>query len=220
MLLAIAGKFPGDDYTDARHSSPADAGDLTQNLGRMPVLENNGETIGQSAAINNYLANELGLNGSNHLEAARIVSIFEHLKELNTAYRAIMPWGAEPTEEGLDKWFNTGATDATGVADGANRSTRHMAWWLARIEATLGNHGYAVGNKLSVADVMLFFFFGDNLSPEVHPETPAWKREVFYSKERTDAAIAQHPKIAASVRAVAENANIQKWLSVRGHQAF
>ena len=43
-LLAIAGKFPGDDYTDGRYSEPT--GDLTANLGRVPILEEDGQTLG------------------------------------------------------------------------------------------------------------------------------------------------------------------------------
>ncbi|RYY86126.1 hypothetical protein EON63_06250 [archaeon] len=70
LLLAIAGKFPGD-YVDGRYNEST--GTLTHNLGRMPVLEVGGESVGQSAAINFYLASELGLMGSSNLEAAHII---------------------------------------------------------------------------------------------------------------------------------------------------
>lgn len=217
VVLAIAGKFPGD-YTDGRFSAPE--GDLTANLGRMPILEKDGQCIGQSGAIYYYVAAENGLMGSNNWEAAQILSIEEHVKELNTAFRGLAPWGAEPSSETLDKWFNEGATDVTGPADGANRSTRFLTWWMGRIEATLGNSGFAVGSKISLADVLLHQIFGDFLTAEEAGALPEFRRVPFCSKERTDAALAKHPKIKASVDAVANHANVQKWLASRGVQGF
>lgn len=217
MMLAVAGKFAGD-YTDGRYSESP--GDLTHNLGRMPYLEVSGEGVGQSTAINFYLATELGLMGSSTLEAARIISIQEHLKELNTAYRAIVPFRSEPTEEGLDKWFTAGATDFTGAAAFKGQGSRYLRWWMARIEACLGDAGYAVGSKLSLADVVIYSFFGDHLTAEQAGALPAYAREPFGNKARTDAALAKHPKLQACVQAVANNENIQKYLANRGVQGF
>lgn len=216
MLLAIAGHFPGD-YVDGRYTNAE--GDLTQNLGRMPMLEYDGQAIGQSAAINFFLATELSLMGSNSLQAARIVSVYEHLKELMTNYRNLVPWGTEPTAEQDEKWFEGGATDSTGPADGSNR-TRYLTWFLGRIEAALDNHGFAVGDKLSLADVLLYFSLAEHLDAEQAGTLPKFRREAFGNKDRTDAAIAKHPKIHAAVQAVANHPNIQKWLSVRGVQGF
>ena len=215
VLLAIAGKFPGD-YTDGRFSVPE--GDLTANLGRMPLLEEGGQTVGQSLAIYYYVASQNGLMGNNAWEAAQILSVHEHLKELNAAFRAV-PWGDEPAKA-LDQWFDGGANDVTGVADGAGQSTRYLTWFMGRIEATLGNKGFAVGDKLSLADVLLFQVFGGYLKAEEAGDLPAFQRFPFTDKERTDAKLAAHPKIKASVDAVANNANVQKWLAMRGVQGF
>jgi glutathione S-transferase len=216
-ILAIAGKFPGD-YVDGRFNAPE--GDLTANLGRMPLLEKDGQAIGQSVAINFYLATENNLMGDNAWEAAQILSVYEHLKEMNTVFRQVIAWGAEPTEEQLTTWFDSGATDVSGPADGSARSTRYMKWWMGRIEATLGNNGFAVGNRLSLADVLIYEFFGEYLAEEEAGELPSHRREPFSNKARTDAALASHPKLNASVNAVASNANIQKWLKIRGQQNF
>ena len=216
-LLAIAGKFPGD-YTDGRYDAPN--GDLTANLGRMPILEQDGHCLGQSAAINYYVATENGLMGSNSWEAAQIISVQEHLKEMMTTFRTLFPWGAEPTAENVEKWFEQGATDVSGPADRSGYSTRYLTWWMGRIETALGDKGFAVGDKLSLADVLLFNIFGDYLKPEEAGELPDHRRFPFTNKERTDAALAKHPKIKASVDAVANHPNIQKWLSIRGVQAF
>jgi glutathione S-transferase len=217
MLLAIGGKFPGD-YVDGRYEGPT--GNLVQNLGRMPVLEVGENSIGQSAAINYYLATELGLMGSNTLEAAQIISVAEHLKEMMTTWRGLCAYGVEPTTEVLDKWFTAGATDSTGPADRAGYSTRFATWWAGRIETALGGNGFAVGNKLSLADVLLYNVFAEFLVDEQAGEMPQWKREAFGSKARTDALVAQHPKIQASINAVAANENVQKWLATRGVQGF
>lgn len=94
IMMAIAGKFPGEGYTDFRASGTSDMGDaLNCNLGRLPVLECQSGTIGQSAAINFYVASECGLMGSSSFEAAQIISITEHLKELSTAYRGLVSLG-------------------------------------------------------------------------------------------------------------------------------
>jgi glutathione S-transferase len=187
----------------------------------MPVAQIGDQSIGQSAAINYYFAAENGLLGSNNLEAAQIISIYEHLKELNTAYRAIVPYGTEPTEEMNNKWFDTGATDVSGPAVGADRSSRFLKWWMGRIESTLGNNGFAVGNKLSLADVLLYNTFAEHLRPEECKEdTPNWRKHPMGNSERVAAALAAHPKIKASCDAVAAHPNVQKWLSIRGVQGF
>lgn len=217
MLLAIAGKFPGD-YVDGRFDAPN--GDLTANLGRMPVVEVGDAVIGQSAAMNYFLAAENGLMGSNNLEAAQIIAVGEHLKEVGTAWRALVPYGTEPSAEALEKWFTEGAKDVEGVADRAGYSTRFLTWWMGRIEKALGDKGFAVGDKISLADVLIYNMFGEFLKDEEAGELPAFKREPFGSKARTDAALAAHPKINASVQAVANNANVQKWLAARGPQGF
>ena len=206
------------DYEDGRFSSPT--GDLTANLGRMPVISTGDDIIGQSAAINFYISSENGLMGSSNLEAAQIISISEHLKELMTAFRALVPWGQEPSAEALDKWFDGGATDISGYAVGADRSNRFLSWWMGRIEATLGSEGFAVGNKLSLADVLIYETFAEYLKDEEAGDLPKFRRESFCSKARTDLALSKYPKISASCEAVASNPNIKKWLEIRGVQSF
>ena len=162
--------------------------------------------------------------GSNNWEAAQIISIQEHLKEMLTAFRtlaALTPWGAAPSAESIDKWFDEGATDVSGPADRSGYSTRYLTWWMGRIEAALGDKGFAVGDKLSLADVLIYNLFGDYLKPEEAPaELPEYKRYPFTDKERTDAALAKHSKIKASVDAVANHLGMQKWLEIRGVQSF
>ena len=61
--------------------------------------------VGQSVAINYYVAAKLGLLGDSVIETAHILSIQEHLKEMKDAYNKVVPYGTAPTEENLDKWY-------------------------------------------------------------------------------------------------------------------
>ena len=42
-----------------------------------------------------------------------------------------------------------------------SNSTRYLTWWMGRIENSLGNNGFAVGNKLSLGDVYLYANFAE-----------------------------------------------------------
>jgi glutathione S-transferase len=188
----------------------------------MPLLKvNDDESIGQSTAIYLYLALENDLAGDSHFQTAQILSIFEHVKEMTTAYRNLVPAGTEPTSDALHQWFHDGAKDVTGTADSSLRSSRYSHWWMGRIEQALDHSGYAVGNKLSAADIALYYSFAEELkSNEASESFPQWRREPFGSKALVDEALKNYPKIKASVEAVAKNVNFQKWLDLRGPQGF
>ena len=219
MLLAISGKFPGTDYEDGRFSAPPDG--LEQNLGRMPIASIGDQTFGQSGPINFVIASECGLMGDSLYDAGHILSISEHIKEMLQAYMKLVPWGTEPTAENMDAWFDQGATDVTGPADRAGASTRYLTWFMGRIEQVLGTDGFAVGGKLSLADVLIYYSLFETLGDDhCNPDTPQYKREPFGSKARTDALLDKHPRLKASCLSVANNENIQKWRSLRGVQGF
>jgi len=220
IMLAIAGKAPGAGYTDERANGTADAGDsFNCNLGRMPVLSCDLGDIGQSAAINFFVASECGLMGSNTFETAQIISFAEHLKELSDSYRKLVPYGTEPSEENVTKFFDSNeATDFTGPSDMGKRNERFLKWYLGRLSVIVGE-GFAVGGKLSLADVQIFCMFGDNLSA-AECDLPAHRIECFGSKARTDAALAEFPKIKAIVENVANHDKVKHWLATRGKQGF
>lgn len=223
MLLAISGKFPGAGYEDGRFSYPPEG--LEQNLGRMPIASFGEESFGQSAAINFVVASECGLMGSSTFEAGHILSLSEHLKEMVQTYMKIVPWGTEPSPEQLDQWFDQGAKDVTGTADREGASSRHLTWWMGRIEACLeqlgGTGGFAVGGQMSLADVLLYYAFQETLADDQSPpDTPQFKKEPFGSLARTEALLASHPRVKASCQAVVGLENIQKWRRERGVQGF
>ena len=177
--------------------------------------------VGQSVAINFFVAQHVGMMGASPLEAAQILAIGEHLKELMQAFRALVPYGAEPAPAALDTFFDeASATDFTGPADGSKRAARQLLWFMGRMERLVGD-GFAVGGKVSLADVQIFNMFADSLTAEqAAGELPAHRREPFGSLARTSAALAKHPRLAKIVAGVAAHPNIIKWLAERGPQGF
>jgi len=224
LMMAIAGKFPDKGgYEDSRKSDTSDTGALLEaNLGRMPTLECDKGTIGQSAAINFYVASELDLMGASTFEAAQIIAISEHLKELRTAYTSLVPYGSEPDKKALDTFFDSkAASDYSGPADRSQMKERYFKWFVGRMEGQVGDDGFAVGGKLSLADVLLFSAFADSLTEKdmVNP-APVHRREPFASLKRTQKALAAYPKVKACIASVAENKNVKTWLASRGKQLF
>jgi len=240
VLLALAGKFPPADYDDARWAEegviPADGKlvnprpysevgkhvKLGANVGRLPVAEVNGVPIGQSLAIWYYFAAEHGFLGNNHLEAAQIIAVVETLKEARTDFSKLFPFGEPIKEENVEKWFEQGATDAEGPADMSKRSQRFLTWWTARLENQLsGEAGFAVGNKLSLADVVIHNAYAETLEAHQTVEkTLKAYAEPWTSKERTHKLLAKHHRIQAICDNVAAQPNFQKWLKERGVQYF
>ena len=224
--LAIAGRFPGDAYNgylDHRHTTPPKGDLLAANLGRLPlcVTADGHSTIGQSAAINFYIADETGMMGSNSVEAAKIMGIVESLKELREAWHKLVPHGSQGTPESLTLFFEgTEASDLTGPAVSGTASKRHLQWYLGRLEHLVGDKGYAVGSKLSLADVYMFNMFADFLPLETHPDMPQMQREPFGDLARVQKVLKAFPKIEACVASVANHPNVIKWHAMRGVQGF
>lgn len=225
MLLAIAGKFPDTDYKNGLYgmseTAPAkyDAikDKLSANLGRMPALFHGDNSVGQSVAINYYLAQSLGLMGNTVMEAAQIISIQEHLRELREAFYKLMPYGSMPTDKKMDTFFTGGATDSKGPADITNRD-RYLPWFVARMETIVGAKGFAVGSKISLADVLIYNAFAETLRDDESSVSAEKKhvKEPFYSKSRVEKALENAPNLRAIIKTVSGNGNIKKWLEVRG----
>ncbi len=225
-MFAMAGQEISESNTkvsDVRFSAPPTEG-LDANMGRLPVIEAAGESgaLGQSTAINLFVAMKLGLAGTSAWETCQIVAMCEHLKEIMTAFRVLVPYGSDPTAEALDKWFDdASASDVAGTADSSKRSSRFLRWFVGRIEGLVGPNGFAVGSSPSLADAFIFNMFADSLTTEqTFTEMPAWRREPFASLERTNAILASHPKLSKIIATVGANAGVQRWMAGRGKQGF
>ena len=224
VMLAIDGKFPGKGYTDERFDAPPTEG-LDANLGRLPILNvtTDGVTtsVGQSKGIYQYVASVTGLLGSTPLEGAQIITFAEHMTEMNLFFSKTVPYGTVPTDEAFVTLFDDAtATDYTGVADGKNSSKRNILWYASRMEHIVGKDGFAVGGKLSLADVLIFSRFGECLPEAGNEKVAKTSREPFGSLERTQKLLAQLPNLSKIVATVANHPNVVKWLAMRGPQGF
>ena len=209
QCLAIAGKFPPNDYENFLASGAPPSDLPAENCGRMPVIYENGKAIGQSGAVWRYIARRENLMGADNIQAGQIDGLVETIKELNDAYYKLFPYGNTfddaKKEELRNTFFNH---EATG------RTDRYAKWFVGFIEQVVGDNGFAVGDNFSLADVVLFQRFGDvatNLGAVGEP---------FGSLEQTNAFLKNYPKVAKIVANVASNPNIQKWLAMRGDQGF
>eukprot|EP00457_Paulinella_chromatophora_P007507 gb/GEZN01007530.1/.p1 GENE.gb/GEZN01007530.1/~~gb/GEZN01007530.1/.p1 ORF type:complete len:282 (+),score=32.15 gb/GEZN01007530.1/:168-1013(+) len=164
-LLAVAGA----DYTDYRYpihikegtgsvmerivkqemEKDAAAGKFAANMGRLPVLDVDGVTIGNSKPIARYIANTYGLMGSSALEAARIDNIAECVFDISEDF------GKQTDDAKKAKWFDTSASD------GGNQGDRSLQYYLVQLEKIVDKNGFAVGSKFSYADAAIYNKFGD-----------------------------------------------------------
>ena len=134
VLLAISGTDYADhrfaiERTDAGFSTPEftsdkESGALAANLNRAPVLLVDEQPIGQSHAIERYIATQGGLMGATPLEAAIIDSVAEHVRDVKDA-QGRKGFGMfsrdksdEEKAEAKAEWYDT-----------------DMPSWLQRIEA-------------------------------------------------------------------------------------
>jgi len=224
LCFAANSKFPPADYTDGRYDSVPEPS--AANLGRWPICQVGDEHIGQSGAIYLYAANVNGLMGDSFLQGAQIWSVYEHVREMILASQKVFTqaYGTAPADEALDKWLNGGATDASGQAVRENSSSRYLTWWLGRIENSLtGTNGFAVGNKLSLADICLYYMLDEHLPASQADESiPEFRRHPFgtTSAEVMQKKLANYPKIKASCDNAKKNAGIKKWIESRGKQKF
>ena len=136
------------------------------------------------------------------------------------SWRNLCPYGTEPTNEIWDTWFNTGADDKSpNPANMKTRSTRYFKWWISRLEYLVGTD-YAVGNRFSLVDFMLFNTLAEYLPVEQSPDLSEWRRGPFGNFLKTIDALSEYPKLRRICENVGENKNIQLWFENRGIQKF
>lgn len=148
----------------------------------MPILEAHGVTIYQSKAIFRYVSHKTGLMGSTPEEAALIDAVCETVLEMRTA-----------------------VGDAKDDSAKAALLETKLPALIASLERNVGAAGFAVGSKLSAADVALYHFAHWANAPSMFGAgCPA-----------AGALVAAAPRLGAIVKAVAANAHIAAWESGR-----
>ena len=115
-------------------------GKLLKSCNKVPYLSVDGEIIGQSKAIERYLARRFNLMGDNEIEAFKIDSICEWVRDFKTSYQK------EKTNNS-ENWFNVLLPEKMELLE----------------NIVLQEH--SVGSRVSLADIVLFSFiteFFDN----------------------------------------------------------
>lgn len=205
VIFAIAGV----DYTDNRysfsfvdgkpqvedrHAEDKAAGLFTQNLDRLPLLKvDNNTVVGQSKAIERYLASQFNMMGVNDLEAAQVDAFCEHVRDMSTAFgkergNPFAPM-SDDIKAALDKWY-----------------AETLPGWFARLEKVVSSEeGYAVGGATSYADVCLHQLVNSG---------------GMGADERTSATLEAYPKLAAIVSGVGALESLKAWEAARPQTAF
>jgi prostaglandin-H2 D-isomerase / glutathione transferase len=115
-------------------------GKLLKSCNKVPYLSVDGEIIGQSKAIERYLARRFNLMGDNEIEAFKIDSICEWVRDFKTSYQK------EKTNNS-ENWFNVLLPEKMELLE------------------NIVSQENSVGSRVSLADIVLFSFiteFFDN----------------------------------------------------------
>lgn len=190
---------PGDFSTIIRPEFDAAkaSGELDISLGKVPYLEVDGVKIGQSKSIERYLARELGLMGSNPVEAAQVDMLTESIRDFKDAYQKVKAIKGDEAEAAMKKWF---AEDLPNHVRNAEKSLNAAnpcdpaSQWL-------------VGTKISYADICWYQFL-------------AAPGGFFDNTEGAKAAFQDCPRIKAALDAAGENAEIKEWIAKRKETPF
>lgn len=174
-----------------QHGVDKESGVFDANLMRLPILEVGSEQIGQSRAIERYVAKDLGLMGKGKIQEAQIDAYCEHIRDLRDAYNKVRGNPFAPAtpeiEEAKEKWF-----------------AETMPTWMKKIETVTGDNGFAVGDKMSLADIVLYCAL----------------TQAFSDADKASASFADCEKISAVLENVGGNKGVQKWLETRPDNKF
>ena len=161
-------------------------GILKQSLNKLPSLEvidgNKTHVIPQSKAIERYIAKKYNMMGNNDLEAAKIDSICEVVRDIKEAYQTVRKVEESKKEDAMKEWF-----------------TKTIVERLILLNNIVDSETHCVGNKLSLADVILYCLI----------------TQFFTDVESARKAIQQTPKLNNIVKNVESIKEVQEWINKR-----
>ena len=193
-------------YNMERKEFDADkaSGKLWESMNKLPTLEVDGQIICQSKSIERYLASTFFLMGTNALEAAKIDSLCECIRDFKDMYRDFMDFQklrnacTEDNETATKKWFTETLVERLGAFNNL------LALGVYQEKGYDDDDVYSVGNRLSLADIVIYSFLVDFFDDKV-----AIKKS--YASYRT---------LNAIVRTVGNIEGIQKWMAERPDTPF
>ena len=175
------------DMTKEEFDTDKKEGKLVKSLNKVPFLKVDGSVICQSKAIERFLGRRYNMMGNSDVEAGIIDSICEVVRDIKDMYQKVRRLPEEEKEAGLQEWF--GVTMPNKFLD---------------LEHILGNDGYAVGTRTSLADIVLF----------------ALVTQFFDNKEGAMNATNNTPRLRSIVQNIADNEAIKNWLDTRPITTF
>ena len=154
-------------------------------MGRAPILYVDGTAIAQSKTIERFVGRKLGFMGANDIEAAQVDAICEHVADIKKTYSDC----------------KVGKKDEELAAAKAKWIGETFPEWCAKLEKCLGGNGFAIGSKLSLADLVIFSIV-----------------ELVDDKAGAESALNANPKLAASLAAT--KAAAAGWIAKRPDTKF
>ncbi len=176
-------------------------GKLVHSLNKLPFLTVDGYVCGsdeeqpddtsviisQSKAIERFLAKRFNLMGENNVQFAMVDSICECVRDFKDMYQKVRALTGEERDKGMNEWFTITLVDK-----------------LKLLENILGSDGYAVGGKLSLADVVLFTFI----------------TQFFDNHEASYNATLVAPRLRSIVDNVSKHEKVVEWIEKRPKTDF
>ena len=166
------------------------AGKLWKSMGKVPFLNVGKGVISQSKAIERYLATRFKMMGDTLEESALIDSYCEYIRDYKTAYQAVKR--KENKEEALNEWFVNTLPEKLIAFDKLifeNMDFQNMV-------TPSSERRFAVGHKLSLADLVIYSFLVD----------------FFDNKEAVATACNNCMILKNIVKNVSENQKIKEWV--------
>ena len=166
---------------------------MLKSLNKVPYLELDGTIICQSKSIERFLAKKFGLMGSTDIEEAHIDSICETIRDIKDEYKHFK----KTREKDIDYLGSSQISIKDWFKD-------TLCSKLSLLENILEENGYSVGDKLSLADIIIFTFI----------------TQFFDDKEESLKASQSCSKINNIINNVSGIVEIQSWIEKRPQTAF
>ena len=186
----------GGGFATPGFTADKESGALASNMNRAPVMLIDGQLLGQSKAMERFVAAQAGLLGSSAVEAAIIDSVSEHVRDVRDAQRA----------KGFSA-FSRDKTDEEKAAAKAEWFDDDLPSWLLRLEACVAPIEEIVcgGDKPTYAAVCVWALLREGSTEDV---------------ELTSKAAAGCPTLNKMADAVAHHPKVVGWMQSRPATMF
>lgn len=171
------------------------AGELAAGMGQAPILDVGGKKIGQSRAVERYVARATGLMGSDDIEAAQIDQLGETVRDIGMMCdRCFSGFPPKCDNDALNKLFSEKLPETLKKAEASMPPAVDGPW--------------VVGSKMSYADVAFFVLLatkGGVVEQDPFLQNPEGCKQSYQ----------ECPRIKASIEAVDAIPAVKEYLANR-----